>query len=86
MKISYPEHRHVRIYAVPIEDSSVKAKEGKGGLTIVITDVTEEKVNLEARLESERVSSIMDLPPESLMNWATRSTRFIFTFKYCNAA
>ena len=61
MKISYPEHRHVRIYAVPIEDSSVKAKEGKGGLTIVITDVTEEKVNLEARLESERVSSIMDL-------------------------
>ena len=61
MKISYPEHRHVRIYAVPIEDSSVKAKEGKVGLTIVITDVTEEKVNLEARLESERVSSIMDL-------------------------
>lgn len=61
MKISYPEHRHVRIYAVPIEDSSVKAKEGTVGLTIVITDVTEEKVNLEARLESERISSIMDL-------------------------
>ena len=61
MKISYPEHRHVRIYAVPIEDSSVKAKEDKVGLTIVITDVTEEKVNLEARLESERVTSIMDL-------------------------
>ena len=61
MKISYPEHRHVRIYAVPIEDSSVKTKEEKFGLTIVITDVTEEKVNLEARLESERISSIMDL-------------------------
>ena len=61
MKISYPEDRHVRIYAVPIDDSSVKTKEDKVGLTIVITDVTEEKVNLEAQLESERISSIMDL-------------------------
>ena len=63
MKISYPEHRHVRIYAVPIEDSSVKTKE-ESRSTIVITGVTEEKVNLEARLESERISSIMDWQPE----------------------
>ncbi len=61
MKISYPELRYVRIYAVPIEDNSSKPNVGKVGLTIIITDVTEDKVNLEAQLESERISSIMDL-------------------------
>ena len=61
MKISYPDLRYVRIYAVPIEENSSKQKGDKVGLTIVITDVTEEKVNLEAQLEGERVSSIMDL-------------------------
>ena len=61
MKISYPDLRYVRIYAVPIEDNSSKQNGDKVGLTIIITDVTEDKVNLEAQLESERVSSIMDL-------------------------
>jgi two-component system, sporulation sensor kinase E len=61
MKISYPDLKYVRIYAVPIEDNSSKQNADKVGLTIIITDVTEEKVNLEAQLESERVSSIMDL-------------------------
>ena len=61
MKISYPDLRYVRIYAVPIEDNSSKPNVGKVGLTIIITDVTEDKVNLEAQLESERISSIMDL-------------------------
>jgi two-component system, sporulation sensor kinase E len=61
MKISYPDLRYVRIYAVPIEENSSKQNGEKVGLTIIITDVTEEKVNLEAQLESERVSSIMDL-------------------------
>ena len=61
MKISYPDLRYVRIYAVPIEENSSKQNGEKVGMTIIITDVTEEKVNLEAQLESERVSSIMDL-------------------------
>ena len=61
MKISYPDLRYVRIYAVPIEENASKQNGEKVGLTIIITDVTEEKVNLEAQLESERVSSIMDL-------------------------
>jgi two-component system, sporulation sensor kinase E len=61
MKISYPELRYVRIYAVPIEDNSSKPNADKVGMTIIITDVTEDKVNLEAQLESERISSIMDL-------------------------
>ena len=61
MKISYPEHRYVRIYAVPIEDHSSKLKDKKAGIAIVLTDVTEEKVSLEERIESEKVGSIMDL-------------------------
>jgi two-component system, sporulation sensor kinase E len=63
MKISYPEQRQIRAYAVPIEDTKISSKkaQGKAGLAIVMTDVTEEKDKLEAQLESERISSIMDL-------------------------
>ena len=85
MKISYPEHRHVRIYAVPIEDSSVKTKEEKFGLTIVITDVTEEKVNLEARLESEKISSIMDLAAEVAHELGNPLNSIHIHLQVCNA-
>ena len=63
MKISYPEQRQIRAYAVPIEDTKISSKKahGKAGLAIVMTDVTEEKDKLEAQIESERISSIMDL-------------------------
>lgn len=62
MEISYPELRYVRVYAVPIEEAFVKQAENeKVGIAIIMTDITEEKVSLEERLESERVSSIMDL-------------------------
>ena len=63
MKISYPERRQIRAYAVPIEDTKTTSSSarGKTGLTIVMTDVTEEKDKLEAQLEGERISSIMDL-------------------------
>jgi nitrogen-specific signal transduction histidine kinase len=62
MEISYPELRYVRVYAVPIEEAFVKQAENeKVGIAIIMTDITEEKVSLEERLESERVASIMDL-------------------------
>ncbi len=62
MEISYPELRYVRLYAVPIEEAFVKQAENeKVGIAIIMTDITEEKVSLEERLESERVASIMDL-------------------------
>ena len=50
------------MYAVPIEDAGAnKESPDKVGLAVVMTDVTEEKDNLKAQIESERVSSIMDL-------------------------
>ena len=64
MRISYPEPRQIRVYAVPIEDTSTvshKDSENKVGLAVVMTDVTEEKDNLKAQIESERITSIMDL-------------------------
>jgi signal transduction histidine kinase len=62
MQISYPEVRQLRIYAVPIERSGSQETEGgKAGLAVVMTDFTEELDDLNAKIESERVSSIMDL-------------------------
>lgn len=59
VELSYPEHRVVRLYMVPI-DAQV-GQDDSGGYVIVLTDVTEERLSMEERLESERVSSIMRL-------------------------
>ena len=62
MQITYPEKRHLRIYAVPIEKSDSKEeKHEKVGLAVVMTDVTKELDDINAKIESEKVSSIMDL-------------------------
>ena len=62
MQISYPEVRQLRIYAVPIERSGSKDSEAeKAGLAVVMTDFTDELDDLNAKIESEKVSSIMDL-------------------------
>jgi nitrogen fixation/metabolism regulation signal transduction histidine kinase len=62
MQITYPETRQLRIYAVPIERSDQKDEaSNKAGLAVVMTDVTEELDDLNAKIESEKVSSIMDL-------------------------
>ena len=62
MHISYPEHRQIRVYAVPIDETSMHGDiKNKVGMAIIMTDVTEEKDNLKAQIESEKVSSIMDL-------------------------
>ncbi len=59
VELSYPEHRVVRLYMVPI-DAQV-GHDDSGGYVIVLTDVTEERVSMEERIESERVSSIVRL-------------------------
>ena len=62
MQISYPEKRRRSDYAVPIGDSiGQEISRNKVGTAIVMTDVTEEKDKLKAQIESERISSIMDL-------------------------
>lgn len=57
--MNYPEHRIIRLYMVPI-DAQV-GHHDSCGFVVVLSDVTEEKVSIEERIESERISSIMRL-------------------------
>jgi len=59
VELTYPEHRVVRLYMVPI-DAQV-GHDDTGGYVIVLSDVTEERVSMEERIESERSSSIVGL-------------------------
>ncbi|MGB0415345.1 MAG: sensor histidine kinase [Coraliomargarita sp.] len=59
VELSYPEHRFVRLYMVPI-DAQVGHSDS-GGYVIVLTDVTEDKVSMEELLENERTGSIVRL-------------------------
>ncbi|CAA6677294.1 MULTISPECIES: nitrogen regulation protein NR(II) [unclassified Lentimonas] len=59
VELTYPEHRFVRLYMVPI-DANV-GHHDSGGTVVVLSDVTEEKVSMEERIESERIASIMRL-------------------------
>lgn len=57
-ELSYPERRHVRLYMMPIE---AQIGQHESGAMVVLSDVTDEKVSLKARIESERIDSIMRL-------------------------
>lgn len=55
-ELTYPEPRSVRLYMVPFQG------EGRGGVrrfAVILTDVTRDKQTTEARIESERTSSIL---------------------------
>ena len=59
IELNYPEHRVVRLYMVPI-DAQV-GHDDSGGYVIVLSDLTEERVSMEERIESERIDSIVRL-------------------------
>ena len=59
IELNYPEHRVVRLYMVPI-DAQV-GQDASGAYVIVLSDLTEERVSMEERIESERINSIVRL-------------------------
>jgi PAS domain S-box-containing protein len=59
IELNYPEHRVVRLYMVPI-DAQV-GHDDSGGYVIVLSDLTEERVSMKERIESERIDSIVRL-------------------------
>ena len=59
IELSYPEHRFVRLYMVPI-DAQVGHSDS-GGAVVVLSDITEEKVSMKQLIENERIDSIMRL-------------------------
>ncbi len=55
-ELTYPEPRTVRLYMVPFRP------EGKGAprrFAVILSDITREKLTTEARIESERTSSVL---------------------------
>ncbi len=59
VELSYPEHRFVRLYMVPID--AYVGHHDSGGVVVVLSDVTEEKISMEERIKSEQIASIMRL-------------------------
>ncbi len=53
-ELSYPEPRFVRLYMVPFRGSG-----GPRRFAVILTDITKEKQSTEARIETERNSSIL---------------------------
>ncbi|MDE3083852.1 MAG: PAS domain-containing protein [Verrucomicrobiota bacterium] len=55
-ELAYPEPRTVRLYLMPFRS------EGRGGArryAVILSDITRDKATTEARIESERISSIL---------------------------
>jgi len=59
LEMTYPNHRYVRLYMVPI-DARVEDS-GSWGYVVVLSDITEERITMEERIESERINSIVRL-------------------------
>lgn len=59
IEVHYPEHKHVRLYCVPIERSEDGAQEQRW--VMILSDITEQTVSTQERIESERLSSIFML-------------------------
>lgn len=59
VELTYPEHRHVRLYMVPFNE---RGKSGeKRRFAIILTDVTADKLSTEKLIENEKISSIVML-------------------------
>ena len=83
MEISYPELRYIRLYAVPINETVTNQdKHEKIGLALIITDITKDKVSLDQRIESEKVSSIMDLAAGVAHELGNPLNSVIYTYNF----
>lgn len=55
IEISYPEHRYIQFYVVPL----TAVKEEENGAVMILRDVTRERQHVADTLESEKLSAIM---------------------------
>ncbi len=56
IEITYPERRFIRLYVVPFNPDQQEER-----FALILSDITEEYVSIEERIESEKVSSIFML-------------------------
>ena len=54
IEMTYPEHRYVRVYMVPIEGF----EDLEPHLVVILSDITKEVMSTEEKIESEKISSI----------------------------
>ncbi|WP_309383403.1 sensor histidine kinase [Cerasicoccus frondis] len=59
LEITYPEHRFVRIYLTPFEAET--SDKDAPLFTMILTDITEDKLSTEQLIQDEKISSIFDL-------------------------
>jgi len=59
LEITYPEHKYVRLYLVPFDEPGEAGDARRYAL--ILSDVTEEKISHEERIESEKLASIFML-------------------------
>jgi len=59
LEITYPEHRFVRVYLTPFDEEN----HGSDGplFTMILADITEDKISTEKLIQDEKLSSIFDL-------------------------
>ena len=58
--ISYPEHRLVRLHLVPFDYDEFESNPQER-FTVILSDITEEKISTQAMIENEKISSIFML-------------------------
>lgn len=54
-EIEYPEKRAIRVFIVPYDDAEEKS------VALIISDITQEKIDSDERIESEKISSVLKL-------------------------
>ncbi|MEO0797006.1 MAG: ATP-binding protein [Verrucomicrobiota bacterium] len=59
LEITYPEHRFVRVYLAPFEGQD--DNDGQPLFTMILSDITEDKISTEKLIQDEKLSSIFDL-------------------------
>lgn len=59
LELNYPEHRYVRFYMTPFEEGCDAKHEGR--FTVILSDITDDKLSTEELIENEKISSVMML-------------------------
>lgn len=54
IEVTYPDHRYVSFYAVPLESGT----EGERSLLLILRDVSKERIQESTQLESERLNAV----------------------------
>ncbi len=61
IEIGYPERRILRVQITPLDDGPSGVDEGGRRFVVILSDVTEDRISLEDRIEDERTNSIFTL-------------------------